>query len=66
MKSIAEGSVKEIKLENDFYLLRIQNDSTELFAFERFLDKTVIQMHFSLKGEAVFNFNNVSYQLQLT
>lgn len=66
MKSIAEGSVKEIKLENDFYLLRIQNDSAELFAFERFLDKTVIQMHFSLKGEAVFNFNNRSYQLQVT
>lgn len=65
IKNIAEGSVSELVLEKDFFLLRIQNETSQPIDFERFLDKSLLQMHFSLKGETIFRFNEGSYQLNV-
>lgn len=60
-KSIAESPFQEINLDNDFHLLHFQNDSSENQRFERDIDSTYIQLHFCLKGDSKFHFNNGTY-----
>ncbi|MDG2193759.1 MAG: AraC family transcriptional regulator [Polaribacter sp.] len=60
-KSIAESPFQEINLDNDFHLLHFQNNSNESQRFERDIDSTYIQLHFCLKGDSKFHFNNGTY-----
>ena len=59
------GSQEEIKIEDDFILIRFQNDSDEVVRFERQVSTGLIQFHFGLKGKAKFSFNQGSYNLDL-
>lgn len=59
------GSMEEIKIEDDFILLRFQNDSEETVHFERPVKMGLIQFHFGLKGSAKFVFNQGNYALDL-
>jgi AraC-like DNA-binding protein len=59
------GSTEEIKIEDDFILLRFQNDSEETVRFERHVNMGLIQFHFGLKGDAKFIFNQGNYALEL-
>lgn len=59
------GSTEEIKIEEDFILLRFQNDSDEVVRFERPVNMGLIQFHFGLKGSAKFIFNQGNYALEL-
>jgi len=59
------GSTEEIKIEEDFILLRFQNDSDEVMHFERQVNTGLIQFHFGLKGQAKFIFNQGNYALEL-
>ncbi|ESU29912.1 AraC family transcriptional regulator [Flavobacterium limnosediminis JC2902] len=59
------GSTEEIKIEEDFILLRFQNDSDETVRFERQVNMGLIQFHFGLKGSAKFIFNQGNYALEL-
>ncbi|NMH28330.1 AraC family transcriptional regulator [Flavobacterium silvaticum] len=59
------GSQEVIKIEDDFYLLRFQNDSPEMFRAERQIHQGLIQFHFGLKGRAKFIFNQGTYALDL-
>lgn len=59
------GSMEEIKIEEDFILLRFQNDSEEVVRFERPVNMGLIQFHFGLKGNAKFIFNQGNYALEL-
>jgi len=59
------GSMEEIKIEEDFILLRFQNDSDEVVRFERPVNMGLIQFHFGLKGNAKFIFNQGNYALEL-
>lgn len=59
------GSMEEIKIEEDFILLRFQNDSEEVVRFERPVNMGLIQFHFGLKGSAKFSFNQGTYVLEL-
>ncbi|ESU24264.1 AraC family transcriptional regulator [Flavobacterium enshiense DK69] len=59
------GSMEEIKIEEDFILLRFQNDSEEIVRFERPVNMGLIQFHFGLKGNAKFIFNQGAYVLAL-
>ena len=56
-KNVAMGSQEEIKIEDDFILIRFQNDSDEVVRFERQVSTGLIQFHFGLKGKAKFIFN---------
>jgi len=60
-KSVAESPFEEINLDNDFHLLHFQNDSDENQRFERDIDNTYIQLHFCIKGNTKFHFNNGTY-----
>jgi AraC-like DNA-binding protein len=64
-KNIAMGSQEEIKIENDFTLIRFQNDGNENFRVKRHVNQGLIQFHFGIKGKAKFVFNDGNYALDL-
>ncbi|WP_281227326.1 AraC family transcriptional regulator [Flavobacterium aquiphilum] len=59
------GSHEIITIEEDFTLLRFQNDSDVTFQAQHEVSNGLIQFHFGLKGKAKFNFNQGSYVLDL-
>jgi AraC-like DNA-binding protein len=59
------GSQEEIKIENDFILIRFQNDGNESFHVKRPITQGLIQFHFGIKGKAKFVFNEGTYALEL-
>ncbi len=59
------GSQEEIKIENDFTLIRFQNDENEIFCIKRHINQGLIQFHFGIKGKAKFVFNESNYALDL-
>jgi AraC-like DNA-binding protein len=56
---------QEIKVEDDFTLIRFQNDRSETFFTHRKLSTAFIQFHFVLKGNAKFLFNHSNYDVAL-
>ena len=59
------SSQEIIKIEDDFTLIRFQNDSLEPFFAQHEVGSGLIQFHFGLKGNAKFLFNQGSYALDL-
>ena len=59
------GSHEEIKIEDDFYLIRFQNDTNDTQLFQRPVHTDLIQFHYGLKGKAKFVFNQGNYALDL-
>ncbi|WP_297511309.1 AraC family transcriptional regulator [Flavobacterium sp.] len=59
------GSIEEIKIEDDFLLLRFQNDGSENYLIKRAVPQGLIQFHYGLKGKAKFIFNEGNYALEL-
>ena len=59
------GSQEVITIENDFTLIRFQNDGDENFHARRPMHQGLIQFHFGIKGKAKFVFNEGSYALDL-
>jgi AraC-like DNA-binding protein len=59
------GSKEEIKIDDDFILIRFQNDTDTSITIERSVTMGLIQFHFGLKGKAKFSFNQGSYNLDL-
>ncbi len=65
-KNTAKGSFKEVLIEDGFYVLKIQNDTTDIQKVSREIDSTFIQFHFCLKGNAKFVFNDGRYALEVS
>src|SRR5680860_297085 len=65
-KNVAQGSFQEVFLEDGFFVLKIQNDTTEIQRIAREIDSSFIQFHFCLKGSAKFVFNQGSYALEVS
>lgn len=59
------GSQEVIKIEDDFILIRFQNDENELFQVVKQISQGLIQFHFGIKGKAKFIFNQGNYTLDL-
>jgi AraC-like DNA-binding protein len=59
------GSQEVIKIEDDFMLIRFQNDDTVAFRAQREVGNGLIQFHFGIKGNAKFIFNQGNYALEL-
>ncbi|TRX35967.1 AraC family transcriptional regulator [Flavobacterium restrictum] len=59
------SSQEIITVEDDFTLLRFQNDGLDTFQAEHEVRSGLIQFHFSLKGTAKFIFNQGNYALDL-
>lgn len=60
-KNVAGSTFQETNLDNGFHLLHFQNDDNEKVIFERNVESSFIQLHFCLKGNASFIFNNGNY-----
>ncbi|MCF8321873.1 MAG: AraC family transcriptional regulator [Flavobacterium sp.] len=59
------GSKEEIKIDEDFILIRLQNDTDEVAHYKRQVNLGLIQFHFGLKGNVKFVFNQGGYVLDL-
>ena len=59
------GSQEVIKIEEDFILIRFQNDENESMLVKRAVAQGLIQFHFGIKGKAKFVFNQGTYALDL-
>lgn len=66
VKNVAKGSFKEVLIEDGFFVLKIQNDTTDIQKVSREIDSTFIQFHFCLKGNAKFIFNEGKYALEVS
>ncbi len=64
-KNNAKSTLKEISIENLFFLLHFENDRKKTQRFERDIDSSFIQLHFCIKGNSKFLFNNGSYTLDV-
>lgn len=56
---------EEIKIDDEFILIRFQNDTAENLTYKRQVKTGLIQFHFGLKGKAKFIFNQGNYTLDL-
>lgn len=64
-KNVGESTLDEITLEKGFYVLHFQNESNEILNFEREINSSFIQMHFCLRGNSKFLFNDGSYSFDV-
>lgn len=58
-------SYEELNIEQDFTILRFQNDTENTERFEKQVETGLIQFHFNVKGKGKFIFNNGNYALEL-
>lgn len=65
LKNNAESTLNELYLDEGFMLIKITNDSMENQQVSRLVDSSFIQMHFCLKGNTKFNFNEGRYTLSV-
>ena len=56
---------EEIRVENDFFLFRFQNDENEPVTITKAISQGLIQFHFGIKGRSKFIFNEGTYTLDL-
>ena len=64
-KNVAKGIYDETVLQNDWILLKFNNESGENELFKREVNSSFIQFHFCVKGSASFSFNDGNYRLPL-
>ncbi|TDQ29891.1 helix-turn-helix domain-containing protein [Tenacibaculum caenipelagi] len=60
-KNIAESTFREVLLEQGFFVLKFQNNSDETEFFKRDIGNSYIQLHYCVKGNCKFHFNNNTY-----
>lgn len=65
-KNVVLGSYDEVLIESGFYVLKIQNDTSDFQKLSREIDSSFIQFHFCLKGHAKFVFNEGRYALDVS
>ena len=65
IKNVGESTFEEFVLEKGFYILHFQNQSNTVENFEREIDSSYIQIHFCLKGNSKFLFNNGKYSFDV-
>ncbi|PTX45120.1 AraC family transcriptional regulator [Christiangramia gaetbulicola] len=65
LKNNAVSISEEIKIEDGFFILKFQNDTSDTKLMSREIDNSFIQFHFNVKGTSKFLFNNGSYELPL-
>ena len=65
-ENVAQGSYREVLIEDGFYVLKLQNDDNVVQKVVREIDSSFIQFHFCLKGRAKFIFNEGRYALDVS
>jgi AraC-like DNA-binding protein len=64
-ESIAQGIYKETMIEQGFYILKFNNETSDNQLFKRDVNANFIQFHFCVKGSGSFSFNNGNYRLAI-
>lgn len=64
-KTIAKGIYEEISIEDGFFILKFNNETSEIQRFKREVNANFIQFHFCVKGTGSFSFNNGNYRLPI-
>ncbi|CAA0157116.1 helix-turn-helix domain-containing protein [Tenacibaculum maritimum] len=64
-ENIAESTFKEVSLEPGFFVLKFQNNTDTIEHYNRDIDSSYIQLHYCVKGNCKFNFNNNNYSLNV-
>ena len=59
------GSKEIIKIDENFILIRFQNESDATFRVEHPIEQGLIQFHFNIKGRSKFIFNEGTYALEM-
>ncbi len=59
------SSMEEIKIEHDFWVIRLENETNQTEIFTKKIPLSLIQFHYNLKGKSKFIFNDNSYFLNL-
>ncbi len=65
LKNNAVSISEEIKIEDGFFILKFQNDTSDTKLMSRDIDNSFIQFHFNVKGNSKFLFNDGNYELPL-
>jgi AraC-like DNA-binding protein len=65
-KNVAPGAPEEVVIEEDFLILKLQNERPGKQKISRVVDRSYIQFHFCLKGAAKFVFNQGRYALDVS
>ena len=65
-ENIGIGSYEPLYVDDEVYVLKIQNDTDQIKEVIHPIDRSFIQFHFSLKGSAQFLFNNGTYHLDVS
>ena len=65
LKNIAKGSFSEMLIEDGIFVLKTQNDTSQIQKVTREIDSSFIQFHFCLKGNSKFIFNQGNYALDV-
>ncbi|SEC92889.1 AraC-type DNA-binding protein [Tenacibaculum sp. MAR_2009_124] len=60
-KNVARSTFREVPLEKGFSVLKFQNNSEEVDYYNRDVENSFIQIHYCVKGNSKFHFNNGSY-----
>ena len=60
-KNIAKSTFREVILEPGFFVLKSQNNSDETAFYNKNIDNSFIQLHYCVKGNCKFHFNDNSY-----
>ncbi|MGI9533188.1 helix-turn-helix transcriptional regulator [Lutimonas sp.] len=64
-KNIDKSVIYDDKIEDGFYLLKFQNEEDRAIEISRKVDKSFLQLHFSIKNAAGLKFNGGHYVLDL-
>ncbi len=66
MENVGIGSYEQLYVDDEVYVLKIQNETEQHKEVVHPIDRNYIQFHFSLKGGAQFLFNNGNYHLDVS
>lgn len=64
-ENIAEGTHEAIIISKDIILIKIQNDSFQVWELKKEIQQPFIQFHFNTKGNRQFLFNGGHYRVNL-
>ncbi|CAL2081691.1 AraC-type DNA-binding protein [Tenacibaculum sp. 190524A02b] len=61
LENVAESTFREVSLEKGFFVLKFQNNSSKTEVYKRDINTSYIQLHYCVKGNCKFHFNNNNY-----
>ena len=64
-KNIAQGMYSETQIDDGFFVLKFNNETTAPQLYKREVSSDFIQFHFCVKGSGSFSFNNGNYRLPI-